>query len=182
MLIDATPTEQETLFEGPEALPTLKTKLYRVPVYQLALAREGSACYSADRKQIRSAQDIDALLRPMIEDLDREVFIVVTLDTKLHPIGVNVVSSGTLNQSLVHPREALKLAILQNAAAIAFAHNHPSGNTEPSRDDQVITDRLRKAAEIMGIRVLDHVILGQPGEFYSFAVSGRYWPPLASAA
>jgi DNA repair protein RadC len=172
MLIDAT-TEQETLFEDGAPIPILKANRYQVPVYQIALAREGSACYSADRKKISSAADVATLLWPMVADLDREVFIAITIDTRNRPIGVNVVSSGTLNQSLVHPRESFKLAILQSAAAIIFAHNHPSGDPEPSRDDQVITDRLTKAGEIIGIRILDHVILGEPGKFFSFADSGR---------
>lgn len=147
---------------------------FRIPRYAIRLVREETMNYFAATKRIESARNISELLRPIFEATDRELFLCVTLDTKYQPIGINVVSVGTLNQSLVHPRETLKLAILQNAAAIILAHNHPSGDTEPSRDDQVITDRMMSAAQVLGIRLLDHVILGDGTDaYFSFADSGR---------
>lgn len=93
-----------------------------------------------------------------MDGLDREHFLVVSLDTKNQPVSVNVCHIGSLNASLVHPREVLKVAILSNAAAVMVGHNHPSGNTEPSREDIEVTKRLKEACELMGIHLLDHLI------------------------
>lgn len=147
---------------------------FRIPRYSVALVREDAATYVAATKAIREAKHAAELLRPIFATTDREMIVCITLDTKFYPIGINIVSTGTLDQSLVHPRETLKLAILQNAAAIILAHNHPSGDPAPSRNDQVITDRMVKAGELLGIRVLDHVILGDGTlDIFSFADAGR---------
>jgi len=103
--------------------------------------------------------------------LDREYFWCLSLDGKNRAQGVDVVSVGTLTASLVHPREVFKAAILTNAAAIIVAHNHPSGDPTPSVEDREITQRLRQAGEILGIKLLDHVVLGH-GHYHSFADSG----------
>ncbi|MDT8444359.1 MAG: JAB domain-containing protein [Desulfuromonadales bacterium] len=78
---------------------------------------------------------------------------------------------GSLNASIVHPREVYKAALLSSAAAVIFIHNHPSGDTAPSREDIEITKRLKDAGELLGIRVLDHLIVGEAG-YYSFANDG----------
>ncbi len=88
----------------------------------------------------------------------------MTLNTKNNITGINVVSIGSLNSSLVHPREVFKAAILGNAAAIILAHNHPSGDPSPSPEDLEITRRLVEAGKILGIEVLDHVIIGDRWE------------------
>lgn len=102
----------------------------------------------------------------------QEHFIVLTLRTNHEVIRRHVVTKGLLNRALVHPREVFYPAIKDNAAAIIVAHNHPSGNTEPSREDVEVTARLRSAGEILGIPVLDHVIVGRRG-YYSFLEAGR---------
>lgn len=131
------------------------------PVYRIALVREPSAPYgTGERPKIVRQRDAEAILRPHFEGADREMVIVATLDTKNQAIGVNVVSTGTINHALMFPREVLKLAILQNATAIVIAHNHPSGDPGPSRDDLASTKRLIEAARILGISVLDHIIIG----------------------
>jgi len=81
------------------------------------------------------------------------------------------VSEGSLNQSIVHPREVFAPAVRESAAAVIFVHNHPSGDPSPSREDREITRRLKEAGELLGIRVLDHVIVGD-GSYYSFTESG----------
>jgi DNA repair protein RadC len=112
------------------------------------------------RPVISSPADVDGLLRGRIANLDRENFVVVLLNTKNEVIECPTVSVGTLSASLVHPREVFKPAIRASAASVVLAHNHPSGKVEPSREDREVTERLAGAAEIIGIEVLDHVILG----------------------
>lgn len=102
---------------------------------------------------------------------DREGFAVIHLDTRLRVRSVEVISIGTLNATLVHPREVFKGAILANAAGIILSHNHPSGNPDPSREDIGMTKRLVAAGKLMGIDVLDHVIVAGPS-FYSFKSRG----------
>ena len=93
------------------------------------------------------------------------------LDGKNRIIAMDLVSIGSLNQSIVHPREVFKTACLSNAAALILVHQHPSGDSSPSTEDIAITKRLKEAGEIMGIKVLDHVIVGD-GEFISFVERG----------
>lgn len=90
----------------------------------------------------------------------QEGFWVLTLTQKHKVIAVHLVSLGTLTASLVHPRECFRPALLDSAAAVAFVHNHPSGETQPSLEDRNITARLKQAGELLGIVVLDHVIIG----------------------
>lgn len=98
-----------------------------------------------------------------------EIMALITLDTKNKITGVFVVSTGTINASLVHPREIFKRAMLQNAASIILMHNHPSGDPDPSVEDIEITRRLVEAGNIIGISILDHVIIGDEYNFYSMA-------------
>jgi len=95
-----------------------------------------------------------------VEEEAQEVFGVLILNTKHKIVAVHEVSRGTLNNSIIHPREVFKPAVLHNAAAIICFHNHPSGDTEPSKDDIEATKRLIEAGKIMGIEILDHIIVG----------------------
>ena len=112
------------------------------------------------RPVISSPADVDSLLRGRIANLDRENFVAVLLNTKNEVIEFPTISVGTLSASLVHPREVFKPAIRASAASVVMAHNHPSGKVQPSREDREVTKRLVNTAEIIGIEVLDHVILG----------------------
>ncbi len=103
--------------------------------------------------------------------LDREHFIAITLDGASRVIGTHIISIGTLNQSLVHPREVFYPAIKDKAAAIVIAHNHPSGQLYPSRADKQVTTRLKEAGKLIGINIIDHIIL-TPDNFYSFQDEG----------
>jgi DNA repair protein RadC len=105
-----------------------------------------------------------------VVELDRraeEVFAIATVDIKNKVTGVFEVSTGTLTSSLVTPREVFKRAILQNAAGIVLAHNHPSGVSDASSDDISVTKKLQKAGKIMGINVVDHIIIGSKDNFIS---------------
>ncbi len=120
--------------------------------------------------QIRSADDAFAMLRDYAYKR-QEHFVSLTLDGASRPIEIRTVHIGTLNQSLVHPREVFADAIADRAAGVIVAHNHPSGTLAPSRADIRITERLKQTAEIIGIELLDHLILSAEG-YYSFAEEG----------
>ena len=124
------------------------------------LARRIRQVRNPERPVISSPADVDRLLRGRIANLDRENFIVLLLNAKNEVIETSTISVGTLSCSLVHPREVFKPAIRASAASIILAHNHPSGKVEPSREDREVTARLAESAEILGIEVLDHVIVG----------------------
>jgi DNA repair protein RadC len=142
---------------------------YYVPRYRISLVREPG--YSVPSRKLGDSQAAALALRPLFEGLDREQFAVCCLDAKHAIIGVNVVSTGSLTLSIVHPREVFKLAILTNAAALICVHNHPSGDPTPSAEDRALTQRLKAAGELIGITVLDHLILGEE-RIYSFADQG----------
>jgi len=99
--------------------------------------------------------------------------VVILLDRKNAPIGINTVSIGSLTASVVHMRETFKAAILANAAALLCGHNHPSGDPEPSREDRALTQRLVEAGKLLGIDMLDHIVLGDGNTaYFSFADQG----------
>ena len=144
---------------------------YRVPRFRITLVCEASG--SASSAPIQTSTGAAALLRPCFEGLDREQFLVCGLDAKHHIIGINIVSIGSLTLTIVHPREVFKPLILMNAAAFICVHNHPSSDPTPSSEDRVLTQRLRQGAELLGITLLDHLVLGEH-RHYSFADQG--WP------
>ena len=120
--------------------------------------------------RITDAADVYAQLRPYAQK-SQEHFLVITLDGASHIIHTRVVFIGTLNQSLVHPREVFADAIADRAAGIVLAHNHPSGTLEASHADLQITRRLQEVAKLVGIDLLDHVILAKDG-YFSFSDEG----------
>ena len=107
-----------------------------------------------------------------LRESDKEKFYSILLDTKNKVIGVEMVSQGSVDFSPVHPREVYKSALLSSASSVIFIHSHPSGDSEPSVSDREITKQLEDAGELLGIKVLDHVIIGR-GEYYSFADKGE---------
>ena len=100
-------------------------------------------------------------------DLDREVFMALNLTCHLQVINMNICSMGTLNYTIVHPREVFKTSILSNASAVLLIHNHPSGILEPSKEDIDLTERMVSAGKILGIDVLDHLIIGTKEKAYT---------------
>ena len=118
--------------------------------------------------QLLTPEDVCNLLHERVRKLDREHFFVIPLTGKNQVIGINLVSMGSLTDSIAHPREVFKAAILANAASVILAHNHPSGDPTPSQDDKAITIRLKQAGDILGIKVNDHIILGEGKAYYSF--------------
>lgn len=146
-------------------------KRYNIPVYQVRLVRETSLAW--EQPKIRSAADAAALFHQYLANVDREHFVVALLDQKNKVIGIHTVSVGSLTASVVHPREVFKTAILANAAALVLGHNHPSGVPEPSREDRDLTARLVEGGTLLGLKVLDHIIIGDGStRYYSFTEQG----------
>lgn len=108
-----------------------------------------------------------------IEDAKQEKVITVLLDTKNHILGTITVHIGTLDASLIGPREVFRDAVRENAAALVVAHNHPSGDPTPSQEDIAVTKRLNEVGEILGIRLLDHIIVGK-GKYVSLRKEGKF--------
>jgi DNA repair protein RadC len=147
-----------------------KRPMNALPVYRVTLVREGQI--PSYNQQIRCSADASRMLATHLADVDREHFVVLMLDQKNHVIGLHTVSMGSLTTSIVHPREVFKAAILANAATILCGHNHPSGDTQPSQEDRAITNRLADAGKLLGINVVDHIIIGSAGRYFSFADEG----------
>lgn len=122
--------------------------------------------------QIRSPQDAQELAAAQIADEDREVFLVMMLNTKNQVVGLHRAHVGSLNARIVHPRDVMKSAILNNASSIIVSHQHPSGDPTPSREDIEVTKRLAEAGKILGIEVLDHVIVSHTGKHVSLKEKG----------
>jgi len=123
-------------------------------------------------RSITSPRDSAAALVALLQDEPTEVFAILCLTTKYRVIAYHEVSRGTLDSTLVHPREVFKAALLANAAAIIVCHNHPSGDPTPTADDVEVTRRLAATGQVVGIEVLDHIVVGD-GRYYSFKEGAR---------
>ena len=137
----------------------------------LELGRRVDSLAPLDRTAVRTPDDVAALLLPRFRDESRESFVAVLLSTKNHVLKTPVISVGSLNASIVHPRELFREAINASAAAVIVAHNHPSGDPTPSPEDVSLTRKLVEAGKILDIPVLDHVVLGD-GKYVSFKEKG----------
>lgn len=141
-----------------------------VNIVSLKMIKESSVMYS-NRKISTPGEAVD-LLRYLLEECDREKMLVCCLNTKNEPTNISVVSVGSLNSSIVHPREVFKTAIVSNSASIIIAHNHPSGNAQPSKEDINITERIKNAGKIIGIEMIDHIIIGEGNNYKSLKEEG----------
>ena len=127
--------------------------------------------YSAEK--IRTPDDVLRVIANELATYDREVFAVLNLKTNGQPINLNICSVGTLDASVVSPREVFKSCILSNSAAFIAIHNHPSGSITPSLEDKDVTKRLLSCSELLGVKMLDHIIIGgETGDMYSFKSDG----------
>jgi len=147
------------------------TRPYAIPGFRIALVRDPGVNL-AERPQIRLAADAAPLLAQYIGDTDREVLVVAMLSVRQRVVGFHTVSVGCLTSSLVHPREVFKPAILAGSAALVLAHNHPSGDPEPSAEDLSFTRRLASGGQLLGIEIFDHLVLGEAGRFVSVRERG----------
>lgn len=124
-----------------------------------------------ESKSVITPEEAVDIIRNKIVDYNKEQFMVISFDTRQKVIGIDTSTNGTLTASLVHPRETFECAIKRHAASILAAHNHPSGNPEPSEEDIKITKRLTEAGKIIGIELLDHIIVTR-SSFFSFKEKG----------
>lgn len=147
-----------------------RNKENEIKVVNIRLVKEPSL-YST--KPIKTPHDVLKVIAKELATYDREVFLILNMKTNGQVININVCSIGTLNASLVSPREVFKSAVLSNAGVFLCVHNHPSGNLEPSQDDKNITKRLQECGRLMDIRMMDHIIVaGETGEMFSFKQEG----------
>jgi DNA repair protein RadC len=131
----------------------------RISTVTIQLIKEKSTLYQSN--VVNSPSDAFVIVNQYLENVDREHFGILCLDTKNKVTAIHTVSIGSLNSSIVHPRELFKAAILANSNSIVLFHNHPSGDPTPSSEDITVTRRLAEAGTVMGIEVLDHVIVGE---------------------
>lgn len=134
----------------------------RINIFSVKQVKEKSGIYELDSGKISCPRDVHELCRVVL-DLNNEAcekFGIITLDSKNKIAGVHIISIGSLDAAIVHPREVMKAAILNNAASFICFHNHPSGDPTPSPEDILTTKRFVEVGELMGIECLDHVIVG----------------------
>lgn len=154
-----------TVMEEGERMPAK-----RVDIVSLRMVKEMSLLYK--NRTIHSPEDGYNLFKQFLGELDREYFVVMCLDVKNQPTAINVCHIGSLNASIVHPREVMKTAILSNSASILICHN-PSGNPLESPEDIEVTKRLAEAGRIMGIELLEHLMIGD-GRYVSLKDKGYF--------
>lgn len=147
-----------------------KAKAARIKA-AIELGQRMARVTNEDKTMVKCPGDVADIVMEEMRNLDREHFRVVHLNTKHHVIDIETISVGSLNSSLVHPREVFKNAIKRSSAALILVHNHPSGDTAPSNEDIDITKRLVEAGTLIGIEVLDHVVIGK-GNFCSLREAG----------
>lgn len=133
-----------------------------------AIARRYASEKLTQGTAVTGSRQLFAYMREKLHGLNKEHFIALLLDTKHRIIREDNIAIGSLNESVVHPREVFRTAIRESAAKIIFIHNHPSGNPEPSAQDRRLTERLCRTGQLVGIEVLDHLIIGDEG-YFSFA-------------
>ena len=139
-----------------------------VPVFGVRLVRERDH----NTAQVRTPADAARVCCEMLDGYDREVFLAVALSTASHVIGAHVCHVGTVDASVASPREVFRFCLLVNARSVLVAHNHPSGNVEPSRADVVISKQLKVAGEAIGVTLVDSVVCGHDGHYSSLVERG----------
>lgn len=147
----------------------IKNKRVYVSSVKLSLLKEKSFLYKSEngKRSVNTPKDAFDLVKHLFVGADREMMLAAHLNIKNEPLTVTTIAVGTLNQSFVHPREVFKAAILSNAAGIILFHNHPSGNLTASKEDREVTKRIKEAGELLGIKLIDHLILSHDDYYLS---------------
>lgn len=141
----------------------------RINICHINLVRESAKVYDLDHRSIRSPEDAFDIIESVLHlsEKPQEHLVMAALDTKNQVLGLHTIHIGTLNTSLVSPRNVFQAALLNNAACIMVFHNHPSGDPTPSKEDLDVTHRLRAAGKLLGIELLDHIVIGSNRRFVS---------------
>lgn len=142
------------------------------PVYLTGIRLVREKRYDYPRRPLDSADSAYRFIKPLIGDKDRETFITVSLDSRLYPTAVDITAVGGINSCSVRPSDIFKTAILSNATAVMCFHNHPSGDPESSDEDKRFTALIKTAGDILGIKLVDHIIAGTD-TYYSFSEKGE---------
>lgn len=156
---------EQSFYDSVKKQETEKTNMYRLNQVAIRMVEMPPLLSDVPMDGPEAAVKVMA---DMLEDYDREVVAIVNLQTDGKPINMNVVSMGVLDQSIAHPREILKSTILSNASAIMLVHNHPSNKLQPSMDDIATTARVKQLCDLIGVKFLDHIIVGPGRDYYSF--------------
>jgi DNA repair protein RadC len=163
----------ETLF-GPEEVPAPKPRSIKFKtikaVFETMTVNDTITDYLKPHRRYTSAPEVFETFG-FLQQETKEYFLALHLDGKNRVVCIDMVSTGSLNQSIVHPRELFKTALLSSAAAVILLHNHPTLDPTPSMEDIEVTRRLREAGDMLGIKVLDHIIIGET--YYSMAERGH---------
>lgn len=156
---------EQSFYDSVKKQETEKTNMYRLNQVAIRIVEMPPLLSDVPMDGPEAAVKVMA---DMLKDYDREVVAIVNLQTDGKPINMNVVSMGALDQSIAHPREILKSTILSNASAIMLVHNHPSNKLQPSMDDIATTARVKQLCDLIGVKFLDHIIVGPGRDYYSF--------------
>lgn len=156
---------EQSFYDSVKKQETEKTNMYRLNQVAIRMVEMPPLLSDVPMDGPEAAVKVMA---DMLEDYDREVVAIVNLQTDGKPINMNVVSMGALDQTIAHPREILKSTILSNASAIMLVHNHPSNKLQPSMDDIATTARVKQLCDLIGVKFLDHIIVGPGRDYYSF--------------
>ena len=156
---------EQSFYDSVRKQETEKTNMYRLNQVAIRMVEMPPLLSDVPMDGPEAAVKVMA---DMLKDYDREVVAIVNLQTDGKPINMNVVSMGALAQSIAHPREILKSTILSNASAIMLVHNHPSNKLQPSMDDIATTARVKQLCDLIGVKFLDHIIVGPGRDYYSF--------------
>lgn len=157
----------EAIVEGMMQRPIPKKK---VGIVHLEMVKEGRALYGMER--FSSPKATAEAVRPLVERANREMFLVLSLDARLAPMALEIVAVGSGNACYIDAKDVYRHSIMNNASSIICIHNHPSGDPEPSVEDRRTTRKLGKCGAILGIELVDHMILGADGAFFSFREKG----------
>ena len=134
----------------------------RINIYTVELVRESAKLYDLESAYVRMPEDAYRIIEKTLSlsTKTKEHFVMLTLNTKNKVVGVHTIHIGSVNASIISPRDVYQQALLNNATSIIVAHNHPSGSVHPSSEDIEVTKRLREAGKVLGIDFLDHLIIG----------------------
>ena len=138
----------------------------RIQIVHLQMVKDDEVIYG--KQVLDGPRETAALVRSLIGSIDRECLVVCAADTKMKPTYIQIVGMGTINYCPASIPEIFKAVLLSNSVNILLAHNHPSGDCTPSSEDIALAERVMRAGNLLGIRLIDHIIVGEGGHFYSF--------------